>query len=282
MDVDVCGRLWLVDYAVITTQSQILIFDLQSHTLTKRVNLTEHTTSSLITGNIVVDVEESSCDKAFAYITLNAYSIFTNQFDLLVYDLEHDKSWEISRYLFQSELPSFNHYTKEVHEKLTLITELSGIALSVKNATANNGYRTLYVQPFNNSYIYTISTKALRNPEDPQLANDIFDILGFKGENTESSYLYMDQKTGILFYDLVTRNAIGCWNSRKYPDNFSVNTTAVIASDTKLKFVFNLKADKSGENLWIAMKKQRLDEPPYEFNIFYISIKDLIKGTVCE
>lgn len=96
----------------------------------------------------------------------------------------------------------------------------------------------------------------------------------------DSFSLHLNEETGILFYDLRNQNAIGCWNSKKYPNEFSPNTTDIIQSHKKLNFIVNLKGDKGG-NLWIAMVDHTNNKTGC-ISILYNNIRKLIKGIICE
>lgn len=72
-------------------------------------------------------------------------------------------------------------------------------------------------------------------------------------ENRHSSASGMDRR-GILFYNLVTQNAVGCWNSNR-PYKRSYQGLAGKSAEV-LNFPNDLKVDhEKRQNLWVLSNK---------------------------
>lgn len=111
-----------------------------------------------------------------------------------------------------------------------------------------------------------------------------FSLLGSRGAETQSSSEVFDHSTGVVFYTLVNKNAIGCWNTLK---PFTIANQGVIANDSELLvFPNDLTVDKNG-NLFILSNRMPVYmfsalKPETNYRIMMGSTKKLIKGTPCE
>ncbi len=158
-----------------------------------------------------------------------------------------------------------------------------GLALSPAQA---NGYRTLYFHPMSSTNEFAVSTHIIRNKTIASEAYHDYKLLGSREPNSQSSGSSLDEETGVLFYTLLNKDAVGCWNSKN--SEYSSRTNAIVACD-KVTMVFpnDLKVDKMG-TLWVLTDRlpnfvyQQLDFKDVNFRIFSASVKDLIKGTVCD
>lgn len=111
-----------------------------------------------------------------------------------------------------------------------------------------------------------------------------FSLLGSRGAETQSSSEVFDRSTGVVFYTLVNKNAIGCWNTLK---PFTIANQGVIANDPELLvFPNDLTIDKNG-NLFILSNRMPVYmfsslKPETNYRIMMGSTRELIKGTPCE
>lgn len=252
----------------------IIIINLKTSTI-RKYNLTKDTTHESSFTNIIVDVEESNCNEAYAYIADSRGSA------LVVYSLKDDTSWRITHPYFSYDPLSTNYHINDITYHLPL--GIIGLTLSNKR---ENGYKDLYFHPGSSTYIFNVSTEILRNSSATENYEE-FKILGNKGTGLQSYSSYYHQPTDILFYNIINKNAIGCWNAKKFPNEFSDATNdIVIRNDTSLVFVIDLKSQD--DNLWILSNKlPLLDKKGFHteevnFRVFSTDVKNFVSGTVCD
>lgn len=158
-----------------------------------------------------------------------------------------------------------------------------GVALS---PVKSDGYRTLYFHPLSSTKEFAVSTRIIQNKTIASDKYHEFKVLGSRGPCTQSSGSSFDEKTGILFYTLVNKNAIGCWNSNR--GEYTADTNGMVASDnTTMSFPNDLKVDKNS-TLWVLTDRlpnfiyTHLDFEDCNFRIFSAPVDEAIKGTVCD
>ncbi|XP_041976715.1 protein yellow-like [Aricia agestis] len=283
--VDACDRLWVMDSGLADilgspnqiTGPSIVIFDLNTDKLLHRyyLKVTDMKEDSFF-ANIIVDVDNATCDNAFAYIPdLGGYGV-------VVYSLKQDDSWRVSHHYFHFEplAGSFNVSGIEFH----WTDGVFGLALSEPR---ENGYRTMFFHAFASTKEFCVSTELLRNYThiDKNEAFHDFKLLGDRGEGTQASASFYDISTNVLFYTQVNRDGIGCWNSNK---PYTPENNPLLFSDAELyEFPNDLKVDDEG-TLWLLTDKlprfvyRSLDSNELNYMIYSIKTKDLIKGTPCE
>lgn len=94
-------------------------------------------------------------------------------------------------------------------------------------------------------------------------------------------------RNGVLFYNLVTADSVGCWNSHTF---FSPRSQGVIERSKEiLNFPNDLKVDQEPEqSVWVLSNKlhkylySSLDPREENFRVLMVPVKEAIKGTVCE
>lgn len=114
-----------------------------------------------------------------------------------------------------------------------------------------------------------------------------------------------DEKTGVIFFALVARNAITCWNSLtkytpeshgiiienddrfKYPVDLNVSlvSTRFIQQVSKNHFFYQVESDGTLwalTNNFIRFANGKLDTNDYNYRLWRGNTKKLIKGTICE
>jgi hypothetical protein len=152
------------------------------------------------------------------------------------------------------------------------------------------GKKTLYFHPLSSFREFSVQTSHLRNetrpgPDEP----DPFARVGSVRKRTKghSSGSAMD-RSGILFYNLVSRNSVGCWNSNT---NLHIpETQGVIASDnTTLSFPNDLRVDdEPDQGLWVLSNKlhkylyTKLNPDEINFRVLTVKVRDAVKGTPCD
>lgn len=112
-----------------------------------------------------------------------------------------------------------------------------------------------------------------------------FHVLGDRGPNGQSSASYYDDRTQVLFYTQVNKDAIHCWNTQK---EYVPEQLSNVESDTdKLVFPNDLKIDDDG-NLWVLSNRMpkflfgKLDSSKFNYRVLKGKTTEIIKGTNCE
>lgn len=158
-----------------------------------------------------------------------------------------------------------------------------GLALS---GIQSNGYRILYFHPLSSTREFAVSTEIIQNKSIASQAYHKYKVLGSRGPDTQSLSSSLDEKNGVLFYTLLNKNGVGCWNSNN--EEYSVDTNALIASDeVTMLYPNDLKVDKNGR-LWVLADKlsnflySQLNFTDINFRIFTAEVDQVVTGTVCD
>lgn len=112
-----------------------------------------------------------------------------------------------------------------------------------------------------------------------------FSVLGSRGERSQSTIEVFDPVTKVVFYTLVSKNAIGCYSTLK---PFSEANQGIVArDDVKLIFPNDLRVDGAGR-LYVLSNRlpvfmfKTLKPTDYNFRILIGNTRDLVRGTPCE
>jgi hypothetical protein len=149
--------------------------------------------------------------------------------------------------------------------------------------------RTLFFHSLVSEQEFSVSNRVLKNESlstSPSSSYHEFKILGTRGENTQSSTEVFDSTTGVIFYTLISKNSIGCWNTRK--THFNPENQGIVAhDDEKLIFPNDLRLNVDGNLLVLSNKMpifiyKTLNPDDINFRILVGKTKDLIKDTQCE
>ncbi|XP_073975254.1 protein yellow-like isoform X2 [Rhodnius prolixus] len=283
IDIDQCGRLWVLDSGVVDVFAQnpkmicppqIHVFNLLNDKLIGRYvfpNDVVDNKSLLVT--IVTDARDSKCQDTFAYIA------DVVNFKLIVFDANNQKSWQVSNNYFY---PYPLHGSFNINGvNFDLMDGILGLAIG----PLTNGDRRLYFHSLASVRESWVATSILRN-------STIFS----EGDGAPRSF-YVSQSTrpsqsaaeamshsGVLFFGLLGENAIACWNSRlSYsPDNIIV----VAKDDETLQFASGLKVKH--DRVWVLTSRLQnyivdaVTENEKNYRILSAPIDVLTKGTKCE
>ncbi|KAL1130771.1 hypothetical protein AAG570_012012 [Ranatra chinensis] len=284
--VDDCGRLWVLDSGkvdVVTSvkpvcPAQLLIFDLKTDSLVWSYKFPKLQTphGSLLT-NIVVDVKQGKCHDAHAYVS----DVF--RYGLLVYSLREDKSWRIDHPYFYPDPLATKFNLDGIRFSWT--DGIFGIALPPEDVKTGN--RSLFFHPLSSFREFSVPTSYLRN-ETGSEQKDPFRKVGeprrrSRGHASGSAF----DRQGVLFYNLVSKSAVGCWNSKTGVHN--PHTQGVVARDPKgLSFPNDLKVDHNpDQGLWVLSNRlhkflySTLSPNETNFRVYTGKVKELVKGTPC-
>ncbi|XP_063921680.1 protein yellow [Zophobas morio] len=282
--VDPCDRLWVMDTGLAdifgegkqVTPQAIVVFDLKTDKLLRRYNLKEHDyKDDSFFANIVVDVDPSKCDEAFAYIPdLGAYG-------MVVYSWKENDSWRVKHNYFHFDPLKGDFNVGGVNFQWT--DGVFGLALGPR---LENGDRTLYFHPLASTREFSVSTNVLKNKT---IATDphnyyLFKIEGNRGDLTQASASDFDEKANVLFLTQINKDGVACWNPKK---PLSAQNLGLVVQDKEaLVFTNDIKLDAE-RNLWILSDKlpvflyRELDSSQTNYRILKAPVDELIKGSVC-
>lgn len=286
MQVDSCGRLWVLDSGLIDVTvkpmqvcaPQILVFDLETDTLIRRhVLKDEDIKQDSLYSNIVVDVRDGDCENVHAYAT----DVW--RFGILVYSLEKDRSWRVTNHLF---FPDPLAAAYKLHGLEYSWTDgVFGLSLSPYDKTFDD--RILYFHAMSSFREFYVKTSVICNETGWEDAADEFKILGqSRGKNGHTSASAMDNN-GILYFNLVSRDSVGCWDSRKAykRDNIGV----IAKSNVTMIFPNDLRLDKEErQGLWVITNRlpfylyRELDPNDVNFRVMHAYTDEAVKNTICE
>ncbi|CAH1979422.1 unnamed protein product [Acanthoscelides obtectus] len=274
---DSCNRLWVLDSGQITVTTdpnqicppKLLIFDLLTDQLLTRYDLPpDQVKKDGLFSNLMVDIRENDCINVHAYLT----DVW--RFGLVVFSLEKMRSWLITDHLFFPE-PLAAAY-KVHHLEFEWTDGLFALALSPTDKYTQD--RILY---------FHVPTSVVCNETGWAMTKHAFEVMGqSRGKNGHVSAHWMDKK-GILFYNMVTRDSIGCWDSGKpyKRDNLGV----VAQSSETLVFPNDIKIDQEErQSVWVLSNKlpfylyETLDKDKVNFRIMSAYTDEAIEGTICD
>ncbi|KAK6643297.1 hypothetical protein RUM43_004802 [Polyplax serrata] len=285
--IDPCGRLWVLDSGTVdvlntTTQlcpPQIVVFDLRTDKLLWRHRIPkDQVPESALFTNIIADVRNNKCDEAYAYIA------DVLRYGVIVYSWKEDRSWRISHNFFYPDPIACRYKLDNITFRWT--DGIFGLALSPLNPETND--RMLYFHPMSSYREFSVPTSILRSDSADDNPEEFKGVLGeARGmQNRHSSASGMDAR-GVLFYNLVTQNGVGCWNSNR-PYKRSYQGLVGQNSET-LSFPNDLKIDhEKRQNLWVLSNKLHkyiyasLNPDEKNFRILTGRVDDLVRGTVCD
>lgn len=157
-----------------------------------------------------------------------------------------------------------------------------GITLTSPEA---DGFKNLLFHPIASHSEFAVSTRVLRNKTLAESADSYNEYvkIGDRGLDGHLTSHVMDHN-GILFFNLIDRNAVGCWNSLnpyrpEYIGHVDMDNEALIfPSDVKVV----------GNDLWVISDRMpihlesELDFSDVNFRIFTVPIQEAVRGTVCD
>ncbi|XP_069674644.1 protein yellow-like [Periplaneta americana] len=281
---DACDRLWVLDSGTLgientTTQLcpyGILVFDLKTDRLIRRYDFKpEDTNDRTFIANIAVDIGKT-CDDTFVYASDELGH------GLLVYSWEQNTSWRVEHGYFHPD-PLKGDFNIAGLNFQWFEEGIFGIALS---PLKNDGYRTLFFNPLASNRQFAVSTMVLRHKELAQNSYHAFVPLAERGPKSHLTANFMDD-FGMMFFNLIDQNAIGCWDSSRHPYDPKY-LDVVDRDDVGLVFPSDVKVDRN-YNLWVISDRMpvflvadALDKNDINFRIYSAPIFTALRGTVCD
>ncbi|XP_050671340.1 protein yellow-like isoform X3 [Leptidea sinapis] len=285
VNVDDCGRLWVLDSGQIDSQDDpkqicppsIVVFDLRTDQLLARYIIPEkYVLQDSLFSNIIVDTRTIDCSDLHVYIA------DTWRFGLLVFRESDKKFWRFSHHLFYPDPLASNYTLHGVNFQWS--DGIFGLALS---PLYNYEDRILFFHAMSSYREFYVKTSVLRDLHGVNKSVNEFNLVGdSRGLNGQSSASTIDRR-GVMFYGLVTRDSIGCWDTRKPYDGKTMGVVAMNA-DT-LIFPNDIKVDQDKrQNVWVISNRLPmfqdglLNPGDYNYRIMFADTIEAVKGTVCD
>lgn len=227
--------------------------------------------------NIVVDIRDGQCDDAFAY----AADVF--RYGLLVYSWREDRSYRLTHNLFFPDPIAARFVLDDV--TFRWMDGIFGLALSPLDKKTKD--RTMFFHPMASFREFAVQTSVIRNETYANDHPDDFKILGARGRNQSHSSASAMDRRGVLFFNLVTQDALGCWDSAKPYGRSTVGHVA--QNHSLLNFPNDLKVDREEpQNIWLLSNRlhlylyRNLSRDEYNFRILTGTVEKAVDGTICD
>lgn len=114
-----------------------------------------------------------------------------------------------------------------------------------------------------------------------------FKVMGNRGTNKQATSSSFDMETGVLFYGLLLKNVLGCWNSYS-GEEYNELTQGVISLDNSIDmYPADVRVDRTG-NLWVLSNsfqiynKKNYDQNLINVKIYMTPVRQVIKGSICD
>ncbi|XP_058467637.1 L-dopachrome tautomerase yellow-f2-like [Malaya genurostris] len=284
--VDRCDRLWFIDTGMmeipgnftIVQRPSIWAIDLKTDTPIHRYEIpAKDVDSGYGLTSITLDVDPDDCEKVFVYISdLQTYR-------MLVYDYQNQKSWRfLHNYFFLNPLEGDFRI-----QGIPFSWDDGIFSIALSNPDPVTKFRTAYFHALSSNSEFTVSTAVLRNETASKRSyhdND-FQLLGYRGAQSQSSIHAFDRETGVIFFALIQQNAISCWDTKKpfAPQNMAI----IYKNDAEIVYPNDLAIDNDGyvwfmSNSIIKLLYTKLNLDEFNFHIWRANIRQAIKGTVCD
>lgn len=274
--VDNCNRLWVLDTGIeanfVRSGPRIIIYNLtdDQHIDTIEIPKDAYVAMDSKLQNFVID--SNKCDNTFAYIA------DSEKARLIVYSYKTNETWTLKHNFFNFDPSAGDYNISDVNFQSS--NAIFGLALGADDA---NGNADLYFHPMSSNSEFRLSTVYLRNKTvTGTLQYQNITLLGQRSINTQSGVSVFNKKKNVIFYTLLTRHSIGCWQTSKQY-SFSKDNEIVVSSD--LMYTSELTIDES-DHLWALSNNYHkfdvLNASEINFRILWGSANEIIKGSLCD
>ncbi|KAK2586172.1 hypothetical protein KPH14_001439 [Odynerus spinipes] len=287
--IDDCNRLWVLDTGKVGDQQicspQLQVFSLINNRLIHQYKFPkDEIMESTLFVSLVVDIRkvDEKCRDTFVYIA------DVTGFSLHVYDYRNNRSWKIFNNLFYP-YPPYGTF-KIKGSTFDLMDGIIGLALGPIRA---NNDRNLYFHSLASKVESWVPTSIIRNYTlfHHHADSSPRSFKAFALERSSQSAPEVMNKDGILFFGLLSDLAIGCWNSKSYPEYGGKNIEKLVVDAENLQFPSGVKlaVSKNGrEELWVLTSSFQkfmdgsLDPMEPNFRILAGYVDELVRGTKCD
>lgn len=223
----------------------------------------------------MVDSRDVRCRDLHVYIA-DAW-----RFGLIVFRNEDAAFWRFGHYSFYPE-PLLSNYT--LHG---LNYQWSDGLFGMSLGKYSQGDRPLYYHSMSSSLEFVVSTSVIRDPTRVSNSVGEFKLLGdSRGANGQVSAAAID-RNGVMFFNLISRDSIGCWDTRKPYSNR--NLMVVARNNVTMVFPNDLRIDHEVPQMaWIITNRL----PMYQFNlinpndfnyrVMYLDPVAAVQNSVCQ
>jgi hypothetical protein len=279
--VDSCDRLWFVDTGLIETPGDpqqvqppaLIIMDLTSNRVVQRHEFN----SSLLRpatnlASVTVDISNDECNNAFGYIP------DLGGFGLIVYSLRENRAWRVNHNYFFPE-PTSGEFSIGGHE----FQWNDGVFSVALSDVKSDGYKDVYFHSMAGFNLYRVSTRILKNDTVATRSyhGRDFEIVGNRGELSQTSSSDLHAPRGVLFLGLVNQNALGCWRIGSPLRDISI----VQKDDRKMIYPSDVKI--RGDNVIVLTNTMpvflygTLDYDTVNFRVWVEAVDTAVMGTKC-
>uniref|UniRef100_A0A8D8VW47 Protein yellow n=1 Tax=Cacopsylla melanoneura TaxID=428564 RepID=A0A8D8VW47_9HEMI len=280
---DPCDRLWVLDSGEVEDKREkppsIQVYDLRQHVQIGFFQLKEKTdyTEESIFSNMMVDVTSANCEDAYVYLADSGHN------HMVVYNYRSNDSHIIHHNYLHFD-PLFGDFTMgDVNFQWQ--TGIYGMSLS---PLTRDNFRVMYFHPLASTMEFAVTTKVLQNRSlDFSRSNFDFKVMGSRGPGSQSAASSLDEETGVIFYSLLVRSGVGCWNTFR-GEEYNEKSLGLVAEDnTTLNYPMDVRVDRNGI-LWVLSNKlpaflySSLKPDEVNIRIFKSLVRNAIKGTVCD
>ncbi|KAL1116094.1 hypothetical protein AAG570_005589, partial [Ranatra chinensis] len=279
--VDECDRLWVLDSGTVgidNTTVQVCPYALHAFDLRTDKHILRYqfkdddTNGDTFIANIAVDVG-SSCQHTHVYASDEL------GYGLIVYSLLDNDSWRFEHGFFRPD-----PLKGDFNIGLNFQWDSEGIFGMALSPPTNDGDRILFFHPLASDREFAVPTSVLKDKNNVGNSYDKFLALEERGPLSHSTSEVMTQD-GIMFYNLIDRNAVGCWNAA-YPHKAEFQGL-VAKDDEGLVFPSDVRVSRDGV-LWVISDRMpvhliaKLDFNDVNFRIFWLPVRDAIADTICD
>ncbi|OWR44676.1 yellow-h3 [Danaus plexippus plexippus] len=283
MNVDSCGRLWVLDAGQIDSQDSpkqicppsLVVFNLEKDIpIARYVIPKKYVLEDSLFSNIIVDTRLQDCSDLYVYIA------DTWRFGLIVFRESDQMFWRFNHHFFFPDPLASNFTLHGLNFQWT--DGILGLALSPIHTY---GDRKLYFHPMSSYREFYVQTSVLRDPSRVNSSASEFRLLEeSRGPFGHSSASAID-RNGIMFYGLVTRDSVGCWDTRK---PYIKSYLGIVAKNAETLIFPNDIRISQEERQTIFVITNRLpmyqdgplDPEDYNYRIMFADTLDAVHGTM--
>lgn len=149
-----------------------------------------------------------------------------------------------------------------------------------------DGFRTAFFHAMASTSEFMVSTRVLRNETAATRSyhGKDFQLAGNRGELSQSTMHEFHKKTGVLLYDEISTNSVGCYSTKK--PITPVNHGLIHKDDQKMLYPADLMIDTE-DNMWVMSNTMprfiysSLNPNEVNFRVWKANVYEAIKNTPC-
>ncbi|XP_018901286.2 protein yellow-like [Bemisia tabaci] len=285
---DRCNRLWALDAGTVKGgdaqerrgATGVHVFDVETNrVLRSRFFELGDGFQEPQVATIVVDVTTADCNNAFAYVSDHRNCL------LFVYSWRNDFWHKISHSFFHVD-PTLVDFVDDGMRSREARFGVYSLALS---QVERDEFRRLFFSPFASRVQFIVSTRVLRNKTIDVEREAIYEfkMMGNRSPFSQTTASTFDEETGVLFYTLTARNALGCWSYRKGDEFIDSTQWSVKGRVHDFAHPIDVRVDKRG-SIWLLnnnymdiLLNMTLPEVT-TYEIYTAKVRELIADTVCD